>query len=225
MGLFSKSEKRIDAKPVIVYWALHGRSNFAQALLLAGNVDYEVDTNTANNWGDHKADSPFGQLPVMKHGDLTIAQGGAINRYCAKLAGLYPTGAQAAAICDMYIEECMDIYNAIFKPKNAADPAAKKAAWKVVESEVLPLHFGMLEKNLVKSKSAFLGGELPNAADVTFWAVCHLYTKAGLNLEPILEANPTLNKAFQETGKMGKLSSFPDSYGLYFTSDPNHASF
>lgn len=214
-----------DAKPVIVYWALHGRSNIAQALLLAGNVDFDLDSDTANNWGQNKPTAPFGQLPMLKHGDLTIAQSGAINRYCAKLAGLYPSDAQEAAICDMFIEECVDIVSSMSKPKYASDADDKKAGWKNVQEEFLPLHFGLLEKNLVKSGSAFLGGEKPNAADVTFWATCLLLIKAGLQLDSILDANPTLKKAYEETGKMGKLSEFPDSYGIYFTSDPTHPSF
>ena len=57
--------------------------------------------------------SPFGQLPFMKHGNLVIGQGGAINRYCARLAGLYPSDIAEAAICDMYLEEVMDIYGLV----------------------------------------------------------------------------------------------------------------
>ena len=102
-------------KPSIIYWNVHGRGDFCQALLYAGSVSYDLDDSTANAWPSTKEESPYGQLPYMKHGPHTIGQGGAINRYCAKLAGIFPSDPIEAAICDMHIEEVMDIYNEIFK--------------------------------------------------------------------------------------------------------------
>ena len=102
-------------QPKLVYWAVHGRSDFCQAMMVAGNVDYELDDQTANAWPASKDESPFGQVPYMKHGDLVLAQGGALNRYCARLAGLYPKDAVEASVCDMYLEEVMDIFGGIFK--------------------------------------------------------------------------------------------------------------
>ncbi len=102
-------------KPCLIYWELHGRSDFCQAMLVAGNVEYDLDTATANAWPAGKDESPFGQIPILNHGDLTLAQGGALNRYCARLAGLYPDGPVEASICDMYMEEMMDIFGGIFK--------------------------------------------------------------------------------------------------------------
>jgi len=115
MGNTCDSKPVPSAKPVLVYWALHGRSDFCQAMLYAGGVPFELDETTANAWPASKADTPFGQVPVLKHGEMTIGQGGAINRYCARIAGLYPTDVQEAAVCDMFIEEVMDIFGAIFK--------------------------------------------------------------------------------------------------------------
>lgn len=114
----------ILTKPVLVYWDLHGRSDFAQAMLYAGNIPFDLDQETANSWPASKDDTPFGQIPVLKHGNLVIGQGGAITRYCARLAGLYPCsgehqqqqqGREEAAVCDMYLEEMMDIFSGIFQ--------------------------------------------------------------------------------------------------------------
>ena len=102
-------------KPKLVYWKLHGRSDFCQAMLYAGDIEYDVDADTANTWPSFKADTPFGQMPILKHGDLTLAQGGALTRYCARLAGLYPEDIVEASVCDMYLEEMMDIFGALFK--------------------------------------------------------------------------------------------------------------
>ena len=102
-------------QPKLVYWAVHGRADFCQAMMVAGNVAYELDDQTANAWPASKDESPFGQLPYLKHGDLVLGQGGAVSRYCARLAGLYPSDAAAASVCDMYMEEVMDIFGCFFK--------------------------------------------------------------------------------------------------------------
>ncbi len=115
MGNDQSCTKKQMETPILVYWNLHGRSDFCQAMLYAGGIQFELDQDTANAWPAPKDQSPFGQLPFFKHGDLTLAQGGSINRYCARLAGLYPSDIKEAAICDMYIEEVMDIYNGLFK--------------------------------------------------------------------------------------------------------------
>mmetsp|Transcript_24100 Transcript_24100/g.35719 ORF Transcript_24100/g.35719 Transcript_24100/m.35719 type:complete len:225 (-) Transcript_24100:254-928(-) len=224
MGNTCDSKPVPSAKPVLVYWALHGRSDFCQAMLYAGGVPFELDETTANAWPASKADTPFGQVPVLKHGEMTIGQGGAINRYCARIAGLYPTDVQEAAVCDMFIEEVMDIFGAIFKAKNAPDADAKTAAWKMLEGEHLPTHFKLLEKNLEKSGKPFLGGDKANAADVAFFAVHNLYTKTGIDVEGAIADCPKLKAALEGTLKVGDLKSFPNR-GLYFTSDPSHDSF
>jgi len=102
-------------KPVVVYWELCARGDICKCLLHAGNVEYTLDTDNANSWPAYKSKCPFGQLPVLKHGDVVLAQGGAVNRYCARLTGLYPTNPIEASLCDMIIEECMDIFGGLFK--------------------------------------------------------------------------------------------------------------
>lgn len=220
----SESTPPPTEKPKLVYWNLHGRSDFCQAMMHAGNVSFDLDEATANAWPQSKEDTPFGQLPVLKHGSLIIGQGGAINRYCARLAGLYPSDITAAAVCDMYIEEMMDIYEALFKAKNASDKEAKLAAWKMLETEYLPKHYGILEKNLAKSGKPFLGGDSANAADVAFFAVNNLYSKAGLNVQDVLANYPKLKAALDGTMKLGTLENYPVR-GLYFSSNPDNGAF
>ncbi len=103
-------------KPILVYWNLCGRGDIVQCLFHAANVEYDLDSENANSWPAYKEQCPFGQLPVLKHGDgLVLAQGGAINRYAARLGGLYPTDPVEASRCDMIIEEVMDVFSCLFK--------------------------------------------------------------------------------------------------------------
>lgn len=220
----SKPSTTSTEKVQLVYWNLHGRSDFCQAMLYAGGVPYDLDEETANVWPEGRDATPFGQIPVLKHGSLTLAQGGALTRYCARLGGLYPEDMTEASICDMYLEEVMDIYGALFKAKNASNKDAKLVAWKMLETEHLPKHYSLLEKNLVNSGKPFLGGDRANASDIAFFACNNVYLKAGLDVDSILSENPKLKAALEGAKKVGDLKNFPDR-GLYFSSDPDHACF
>lgn len=115
MGNSCGTKPTIDGKPTLIYWNLHSRGDIPQAFFWAGNVEYDNDYDSANSWPEKKDETPFGQLPVLKHGSLVIAQGGSINRYAAKLAGLYPKDPVETAICDMYMEEMLDIFSEVYK--------------------------------------------------------------------------------------------------------------
>jgi len=212
-------------KPVIVYWNLCGRAHLARAMLHAGNVDYELDFNTANSWPAPKSECPFGQLPILKHGDLVLAQSGAITRYCARVAGLVPEDAVAAAKVDMILEECADLYNLMIKAKYPGTPNKedKIAAWDKIKSEFLPAHLTFLELILEKSSHPFFGGASPNAADVAFTATYGVYQLAGFP-DSTLDAFPKLKHVVSETTKLGSLSAFEPG-GAYFTCDEDHKMF
>jgi glutathione S-transferase len=204
----SKAAKFPSEKPVLVYWELCGRGDIAKSLLYAANIEYDLDTDNANSWPAYKEQCPFGQLPVLKHGALVLAQGGAINKYCARLGGLYPTNPTDAAVCDMIIEECMDVFQGLFKAKNAADKEAKLAEWASLKNEHLPIHFGYLEKFLEKSGKPFFGGDNANAADITFTAVYGVYDHAKCGASEVLDKFPKLKAVCEGSKKLGKLADF-----------------
>lgn len=212
-------------KPVIVYWNIAGRAHLAQAMLHAGNIEFELDSNTANSWPAPKSECPFGQLPILKHKDLVLAQSGAITRYCARIAGLVPEDAVGAAKVDMILEECADLYNLMIKAKYTGTPNKedKIAAWEKIKSELLPAHLTLLERLVEKSSLPFFGGATPNAADVAFTATYGFYQLAGFP-ETTLDAFPKLKHIVSETIKMGTLLN-ADFGGPYFTCDENHKNF
>jgi len=212
-------------KPLIVYWNICGRAHLARAMLHAGNVAYDLDSATANSWPAPKSECPFGQLPILKHGDLVLAQSGAITRYCARIAGLVPEDAVGAAKVDMILEECADLYNLMIKAKYPTNTTKEEkiAAWGKIKNEFLPAHLGCLERILDKSTHPFFGGVSPNAADVAFTATYGVYQLAGFP-ESTLDAFPGLKHVVSETSKIGSLSAFEPG-GPYFTCDENHKMF
>lgn len=103
-----------EGKPSLVYWDLCGRADIAKCMFLAGEIEHELDTDNANNWPGYKTECPFEQVPILHHGDLTLAQGGAINRYIARMGGLYPEDPVDASYCDMVMDGIMDMFGGIF---------------------------------------------------------------------------------------------------------------
>ena len=81
-------------------------------------------------WPQVKADGlvPFGQLPLLIDGDLTLAQTGAIDRYVAKKLGLYPADEiQASKVDEIYEAWCeLDAINPIVNVYRADQFQQKK---------------------------------------------------------------------------------------------------
>jgi glutathione S-transferase len=92
----------------LYYLPFRARAEQIRMILSYGNVPYENVVITPSEWTELKASReicPFGQLPTIKleSGEI-IAQSGAIVRFAAKLAGLYPADFVEAARADMVFE-------------------------------------------------------------------------------------------------------------------------
>ena len=169
-------------KPTFVYWKIAARAQLPMLLLHAGNVPFEWDDATANAWPSEKPNAPFGQLPLLYHDGVRIAQSGAIARYCAKMAKLWPANDwKAEVLCDMVMEQCNDIFGLFARAKYAGDQVAQADAWDKVRNEKMPKHLGDLESLLAsRAGGPFFGGPLPNAADVAVFSTVLLAEKAGI---------------------------------------------
>ena len=103
--------------PIIIeYWNIAARAQTAELLLRAKNVPYKRDY--AEGWPATKSKKPFGQLPVLRHHDVEVAQSGAINRYCATIAKLFPVHPLERAKCEMYMDFAAEIFDMMSRAKS-----------------------------------------------------------------------------------------------------------
>merc|ERR1712080_371797 len=72
----------------LVYFELEGRAELTRFLLRAGNIDFEDCRISLSAWPQHKANFPFGQLPVLYWDGEELAQAPAIARFVARKVGL-----------------------------------------------------------------------------------------------------------------------------------------
>ena len=90
---------------------------------------------------------PFGQLPYLVHGNVKIAQSGAIIRYFAKLSNLDGSTMQEFGISDMLIEEYQDIFAALSRCNYNPDKA-NAYSMALAEGGVINKQFAFLENLL-----------------------------------------------------------------------------
>ncbi|GIL57255.1 hypothetical protein Vafri_12500 [Volvox africanus] len=99
----------------IHYFPVPGRAEVARLILSIGGIPYEDVHYTHATFPEAKPKMPFGQVPVLEFPDgKLLAQSGAINRYTAKLAGLYPEDPLKAARADeadFLLVDFMDLFS------------------------------------------------------------------------------------------------------------------
>ncbi|KAG2435931.1 hypothetical protein HXX76_007126 [Chlamydomonas incerta] len=96
------------------YFAGAGRAEVPRLLFNIGGVPFEDVTYTYASLAEFKPKAPFGQVPVLELEDgRMLAQSGAIDRYVAKLTGLYPEDPLQAAFADMvafHVTDFMELF-------------------------------------------------------------------------------------------------------------------
>jgi len=109
---------------VLYYWPIKARSYAALAIANAGGIHVSVKSDFDLGDSDFKGKLPFGQCPYLEHGDIKLAQSGAIIRYMAKLGNLSGDSIAKFAKSEMLIEESQDIFTILAKAQYAGDKAA-----------------------------------------------------------------------------------------------------
>jgi glutathione S-transferase len=114
-------------KPKLVYFDIDGaRGEAARLAMVIGGVSFEDDRVKFADWESRKPSTPFGALPVLELNGQTVAQSNGINRFVGKLAGLYPTDAWQAALCDEAMDAVEEIATKVWSTMPL--PAAEKKA-------------------------------------------------------------------------------------------------
>ncbi|GJQ12079.1 hypothetical protein GpartN1_g3870.t1 [Galdieria partita] len=101
---------------VLVYFPVRARAEHIRLMLEDLMLPYKMDIIPKENWRAYReatrgtAALPFGQLPILRYGEFTLAQSGAIARFLARKYDLYGSSEKEMAMCDMVYEEVRDIF-------------------------------------------------------------------------------------------------------------------
>jgi len=95
----------------LIYFPVEGRAGPIRNLCAIGKVRFVDQIVRYEDWPKIKHTIPYGQLPIIQVGDLTINQSGDILRYASKLAGLYPKHPLEALQVDSLVTNMIQIYD------------------------------------------------------------------------------------------------------------------
>jgi len=173
----------------LTYFDIRGRGELARWILLQGGVDFEDCRDV--NWQELKPKTILGFLPQLEKGDWIIAQTGAVNRACAKMANLEGKDAMECAKADMIYECSRDLFDEMARGKFEKNECLQKGLLMNWEEKVFP--------NFCEKMSCFLdknGGKYFVGNQVT-WADLAV---AGA-LDSLMIAMPVTKKCLEEKYK------------------------
>ena len=203
------------------------RAEVGRIALFMGDIKFDdvrikrEDFSTAKETGTLSDGTvlPFHQIPCLVVDDVSIAQTGAIARFCGKLSGLYPTHNDVnAAKIDDFIDFATDLTVMIDNTPNKTDEEKKRKARRDLATGPLKRKLSMLEKN-ISSDSEWLVTSNISIADVAIWRLLGWLSSGILDGMPtdLLSGFPKIRKLCLAVDKHPKIQkwislTYPNNY-------------
>ena len=203
------------------------RAEVGRIALFMGDIKFDdvrikrEDFSTAKETGTLSDGTvlPFHQVPCLVVDDVSIAQTGAIARFCGKLSGLYPTHDDVnAAKIDDFIDFATDLTVMIDNTPNKTDEEKKIKARRDLATGPLKRKLSMLEKN-ISSDSEWLVTSNISIADVAIWRLLGWLSSGILDGMPtdLLSGFPKIRKLCLAVDKHPKIQkwislTYPNNY-------------
>ncbi len=193
MGDFVQQKMNTPVPLTLYFLPMRAQAESIRMILHYGEIEFQDVIISMMDWDTVKKTSkiaPFGQLPSLQlpSGEI-IAQTGAIVRFAAKLARIYPEDPIAAARADMIYEFAQDL--SMINPILNFWPIITDEWSKAYTSyfEQLPASLAIVQNLL--GHETFFGGSTPHHGDFEMFHVldsCVLVNATTLDNFPLLQA-------------------------------------
>ena len=196
--------------PDIPFW----RAETSRLALFIGGIEFKDLRPSREEIAKMRTEGvfPFGQFPVLQVDDKTIAQTGAIARFCGKLGGLYPTENYFyAAKVDEVIDLATDITVKIRPALIEKDPEKRMEMRRELSETVLPQWLGFMEKLLdTNGKTGYFVNDSLTLADLVAWRLCGWISGGIIDgiPETILDTFPLLNRHLNHISNLPKIAEW-----------------
>ena len=196
--------------PDLPFW----RAEVSRLALFIGGIEFEDFRPSREEISTMRSEGifPFGQFPVLQVDSKTIAQTGAIARFCGKLSGLYPTENDFyAAKVDEVIDLATDITVKIRPALIEKDPEKMKEMRRELAETVLPQWLGFMEKLLdTNGKTGYFVNDSLTLADLVAWRLCGWISGGIIDgiPETILDVFPLLNAHQNHISNLPKIEEW-----------------
>jgi prostaglandin-H2 D-isomerase / glutathione transferase len=143
------------------YFDFHGgRGETARLAMHIGGIAFEDYRFAYAEFAEFRKSTPFGQAPTLEVDGVMVTQSDAIARYVGKLAGLYPTDAFQALLCDEILSVIEDASVKI-GPTYRMTGDVQKEARLALANESMPVYLRWLERQLqARGGEYFVGNQL-----------------------------------------------------------------
>ena len=140
------------------YFGVYARAEPSRQILAYAKADWEDCRYSMEEWPNHKASMPRGQVPCLELADGTkLGESVAIARFLANSHGLYPQDKLKAYHCDRLVDASNAYISTVYKPVFAQGDEAKAAAMNEVLDDVLPKFLDYIEPECAKAENFIVG--------------------------------------------------------------------
>ncbi|RCN48923.1 glutathione S-transferase protein [Ancylostoma caninum] len=153
----------------LTYFDGRGAAEIIRQVFVLAGQDYEDVRLSHEEWPKHKAQMPFGQMPVLEVDGKQLAQSLAIVRFIARKFGFAGKCLFEEALVDSIADQHKDFINEI-RPFLRVSMGFEQGDLEKLAKEIyLPARekfFGFMTKFLKESKSGYLVGDSLTFADL-----------------------------------------------------------
>ena len=148
------------------YFDFHGgRAEPARLALSVGGIAFEDHRFAFPEFAELRKSTPFGQVPTLHVDGFQVTQSDAITRYAGKLAGIYPTDAFQALLCDEVLSVIEDASIKLVPTFRMTGDAQKEARLALV-NDSMPVYLAWLQSSLLAQGGEFFADHRLTIADL-----------------------------------------------------------
>lgn len=150
----------------LTYFDMHGgRAEPTRLALHIGGIPFEDKRFAFADFAEVRKTTPLNQVPTLHVDGVQVTQSDAITRYAGKLAGLYPTDAFQALLCDEVLDAVEDANVKLGTTIGLTGEALKDARDALVKGP-LPLYLGWLQTQLQAHGAQYFADQRLTIADL-----------------------------------------------------------
>jgi glutathione S-transferase len=195
----------------LTYFDFHGgRAEPVRLTLHIGGVAFEDYRFASAEFAEVRKSTPFGQVPTLTVDGVQVTQCDSILRYVGKLAGLYPTDAYQALLCDevMYVVEEASVK---MGPSFRMTGDAQREARAALINGSIPVYLGWLQSQLQAHGGEYFADNRLTVADLKVFVDVRTLNSGRLDHVPadlVEKVAPALNAHMQRIAQTPAVAQY-----------------
>ena len=187
-----------------------GRAEPARLAFHIGGIAFEDNRFPGAQFAEVRKATPLGQVPTLQVDGVMVTQSDAITRYAGKLAGLYPTDAYQALLCDEVMDAVEDANVKLGTTFGLTGDALKVARTALVEGP-LPLYLRWLQTQLQAHGGDYFADNRLTIADLKVFVFLNGLNSGRLDHVPtdlVATVAPLLSAHLQRVAKTPAVAQY-----------------